>query len=172
MTKEEAAKFLKVSEKTLQRWTKQGFFNPIQLAKAAGGRLVYDDDELTRFKEQRESVPMLPVRVGGGNVQPRPGQETALDMSSVQTSVQTLMPAVLQFVQASERITAAAETIALALEKEDRILTLKEAAVESGLSPDRLKRAAKLSELRATKNSWGRGWRVKLSDLRGYVRKL
>jgi excisionase family DNA binding protein len=54
MNKKEAAAWLNVSEKTLERAVKDGKLSARMEKGKTRDILVFDDDELVRFKEQRE----------------------------------------------------------------------------------------------------------------------
>ena len=59
MTVSEAARYLGVSEPTLRKWTDEGM---VSAFRTPGGHRRYREEELIRFRDEREERPHPPAR--------------------------------------------------------------------------------------------------------------
>lgn len=161
MNKEQAAKFLGVSVRTLQRHTAAGRISAKYLPGKQGHQAVYDRAELERFKtELAEVTPYVrptvaPVTNGTGS--------TAL--APIQPNYAEKLAAALEALK--EALRPAAPPVPLS---EKLMLTLAEAAQLSGLSRGFLLGSIKARKLKA--QILGRGWKIKRSDLETFIQKL
>jgi excisionase family DNA binding protein len=160
MNKKEAANYLEISVRTLQRYTAQGKisarYNPIK----TGAEADYDEEELGRFKSELESrtyavrpaaVPALPV------------EQTAL--APVATQINTIGERLINALEAIKPATPSLVAI-----EHKIILSVDEAAALTSLSRNFLLKAIKEGKLKA--QIMGRGWRIKRADLDAYVKKI
>lgn len=171
MNKQEAAKFLGVSVRALERYTQQGRIS----ARYEKGRtrpiVTYDENELREFKTALESKLYKPV-VEPRNTANSASGETAL----VRLSENSVPPDASAGV---ERLIAALEALGLHRQERQQIaapvehkllLTLKEAQALTGLSRAILREAIEAGELKA--KLIGKAWRVRRTDLEIFVKKL
>lgn len=162
MNKEEAAKFLKMSVRSLQRLTADGLFKPTMTGKK--GAAVYDraeleqwqsltEDERKAAREQARGQSLSPVTVTP--------EQTDMTENPV-TTVRGDNPA---------RMLAAFEAMAAPVRVAEKVmLSLVEAAQLANLSRAHLRQAIEDGKLKA--RIIGRGWRVKRADLDLYVKNL
>jgi len=160
MNKEQAAEYLGVSPRTLERYTNQGLIG-CRYEKGTTRKVpIYDDAELQRFKEKQEQPVHRPaverMATGGDNTDSGDNDGGALSLFRDPAQAQALTG-----------IMAAAIAQALASEQSrqsDRFLTLDDASEQSGISRSTLERFIKDNRLKVYKGL-GRGRRVKLSEL-------
>jgi excisionase family DNA binding protein len=174
MNKQEAATFLGVSMRTLERLTQQGRIS----ARYERGRTrpvpMYDREELERAKPEIESK-MYPHRPTARNVA-NSGEigasgETSASAASNDTALARMaeMPAVLDRLRSVMKVLRESEPAAVPI-ADKPLLKLAEVATLTGLSRNHLRAAIEEGKLKA--RIIGRGFRVKRSDLDAYVRKL
>ena len=167
MNKDQAAKFLGVSVRTLQRHTSAGKIAAKYIHSKLGKVAEYDKPELERFKAELEKVTAY--------VRPHVTPDTPVAPSEESTA---LAPIQLPLF---EKLADAFEALKESLRPDDKhlpvtdlaaklILTLSEAARLSGLSRGFLIEAIKSHKLQA--QILGRGWKVKRADLEAFVKKL
>jgi len=174
MNKQEAATFLGVSVRTLERLTQQGRVG----AGYERGRTrpvpVYDRAELERVKPELESK-MYPQRpavrnaASGGEI--GASGETPANAASSDTALARMaeMPAVLDRLRSVMKVMRESEPATVPI-ADKPLLKLAEVATLTGLSRNHLREAIGEGKLKA--RIIGRGWRVKRSDLDAYVKKL
>jgi excisionase family DNA binding protein len=154
MNKHQAAEFLGVSVRALERYTKTRKIS----ARYEKGRTkptpVYDEAELREFKSKIETPTHSPAVIPPDNDS---GTKALSPLS--QTTTLTKNPDGL-----GQLITAFAML-------DERMLTLKEAAEFSGISEGALRRDIKAGQLPKYKG-YGRGDRVKKSELRAFMQGL
>jgi excisionase family DNA binding protein len=175
MDKKQAAEFLNVSPRTLERYTTQGKISVGYKQGKTGAEAVYDKTELQRFKDELEnrSFPARPAV-----------ESPATTIQSLATTTRDtgLTEAVGS---ASARLSDAFEVLAEAIQHlkngegkgapavtlgEKIMLTVQEASALTSLSRNHLFEAIHAGKLKA--KIIGRGWRVKRTDLDAYVKKL
>jgi excisionase family DNA binding protein len=163
MNKQQAAEYLGVSTRAVERYTSKGKLLPSYEKGRTGLAPVYDRAQLDKVKEEMEA-PRPVVRRdkpaqhdkrdgnGGGALVLRQGRGT--DLAS--------------FVKAIEEARLTARPI---VAPENKLtLSLSEASALSGLSRAHLLDAIHGHKLKG--QIIGRGWRIKRADLDAYVRKL
>jgi excisionase family DNA binding protein len=160
MNKKEAASFLDVSERAIERYTSKGKLHVRYEDKPSGGTVaVYDEDEVAKLKSELEQPAPLTTL---STTTPTPRQQTT-SLSPVGAS---------EWAQVfSAAFVAQQETQASTVSITDKLtLNLEEAARLSGLSRGFLAAAIHDGKLNAAKR--GRGWNIKRSDLDTYINKL
>jgi len=168
MNKQEAAEYLGVSVRTLQRLTAQGEISAGEVRGKTGMVTDYAEEELDRFKQEEERKAQDATRYVRPHVIPvtpdsaTPAQ-TALALGRAGNS-----PALIELIAALEQAHAARTQPVPVADK--LTLSLMEASQLSGLSRGHLRQAIEEKKLKA--RIIGRGWRVKREDLDAYVKKL
>jgi excisionase family DNA binding protein len=154
MNKHQAAEFLGVSVRALERYTKTRKIG----ARYEKGRTkptpVYDEAELQEFKSKIETATHSPAVIPPDN----DNGKKALSPLSQTTSLVKNPDSLGHLVTALSIL-------------DERMLTVKEAAEVSGISEGALRRDMKAGQLPKYKG-YGRGDRVKKSELRTYVQEL
>jgi len=141
LSKSEAIAYLKISERTLERWVKK-YKIAVRYENTEHGRAPFFSlQELERVKQQREPT------YRGAIIHEQPSSVVPVQQLPVQVFVDT------EVWELSIKLT----------------LNLDEAALFSGVARSRLLEAAKSGELNARKI--GRGWRVRQEDLKDYINK-
>jgi excisionase family DNA binding protein len=166
MTKEEAADFLGVSVRTLQRHVKNGRIKvTYKHSKSGGTEAVFDKDELSAFKEELDRGEVRAVVVPPQR-QANAIAATPRDMSQlvalVAATVRETLPALQQ---PATHVEATLSDLAA-----KPLLKLNEAARLTGLSRDILRAAIEARALKA--KIVGRAWRIKQVDLSDYIKRL
>ena len=170
MNKQEAAEYLGVSVRTLQRLTAQGEVSAGEVRGKTGMVTDYSKEELDRFKQEEERKAQDATRYVRPHVIPvtpdsaTPAQ-TALALGRAGNSL-----ALVELIAALEQAHAT-RTQPVPVPVADKLtLSLAEASQLSGLSRNHLRQAIEEKKLKA--RIIGRGWRVKRDDLGAYVKKL
>jgi len=168
MNKEQAAKSLGISVRTLQRHmssNKIGF--KIRQTKT-GKEAIFDKNELRRFKQEMKEV----TTTIKGSVAP-PSEPVSRLSESEGANMQLALPppalmqgfaAMLQTIQA---IPPAQPVVAI---ENKPLLTIAEANKLTGLSDGHLREAIHTSRLKG--RIIGRGYRIKRADLDEYIKRL
>jgi hypothetical protein len=147
MKKSDAAKFLDISEKTLERLVKSGEISSKLEKGKTRDVVVFDDTELKTFRERRESAKHRPaistpaqnsVSLMPTNADNKDRQDQALSF--------TPMIRVLQSLAESQESLAEAQKLVFLQNKP--MLNLSESALVSGLSVTFLERAVKDGRLK------------------------
>ncbi len=190
MTKQEAATFLTVSVRALERYTQQ---NRLAVRYEKGKTrpvLVYEQSELERFKAELERERHRPVleRAGGTSFHFDPNSAKDANTASLlavfgDIPPEALMGAFGHFLQFAARNAPAlagvpgAESSSSSSSQGARVptadktlLSLEEAGAITGLSRQFLKEAVAAERLSARKI--GRAWRIKRRDLDLFVDNL
>ncbi len=152
MNKEEAAAYIGVSVRTLQRLTSKGTIPFHQQPGKKGKETHYDEADLIDYLQKNK--PTTIMRAG-----------SSLAMTDDTTGDTTP--------DAAHEMLAAFRALAAPVKLSEKLLlTLPEAAALSGISVDKLRSAVKSGALKAIK-SIGRGLgKVRQDDLSNYVKKL
>jgi excisionase family DNA binding protein len=156
VNKKEAAEYLNVSERAIERYTAKGKLNVTYEKGRTGTVAIYDEAELKKIKAEMQK-PAVPARSNSRDNGDKLARVTPSGLSLAQAIGQAIGERLLQpngNVPAESKLT----------------LTLKEAASLSGLSRSWLVGAIHNKKLKAAKR--GRGWNVKRIDLDAYVRGL
>jgi excisionase family DNA binding protein len=166
MDKKQAADYLKISPRTLNRLVQTGALSIAYVANKA----TFDNKELKAYRDAQKNPQFLT----------RPGtkQETG-DAPGASQSL-ALTPAAQSFARTSDGHNFFAALAAMIDERaaaprlslESKLsLTLAEAAQLSGYSKNFLRVAIHLDKLKAARGR-GRGWNIKTSDLKSFVEDL
>lgn len=157
MTKKEAAAFLGVSERAVNRYITRGRLSVTYRKKEGGSQeAVFDPDEVAVLKTQIDT-PKPPPSKSEALTAPDSGKMVKGDKG---VNLQAFLSAV-----------AEATTTPRAVPIEAKLtLTLRDASKLSGLSRGYLLEAIKGKKLKAAKR--GRGWNIKRADLEAWVSKL
>ncbi len=163
MNKQEAADFLGVSVRALERYTQQGKIGVRYEKGKTRPTPVYDEEELTRFKPEIEAK-LYPHRpsVASANVANTDNSETALARVARTPNAEGLITLIKALRETEQRPKVSIEG--------KLVLKLDEAAALTGLSRAVLRDAIDAHKLKA--RIIGRAWRIKRADLEAYVRKL
>ena len=169
LTKQQAAEFLGVTVRSLERYTEQGKIGGRYEKGKTRSVLMYDEEELRAFKKELETKTYKPA------ITPTPtnpdSDTTALSkFVEVQQSL-ALPPGLDQLVDVLKAIREEQEVDRLTVPIHHKLtLSIAEASALSGVSRPRLKAAIKDGTLPA--QSVARGYRVKRTDLEDYVDSL
>ncbi len=163
MNKKEAADYLGVSERAIERYTKAGRLSARYEKGKTRPVAVYAEDELRRLKGELEH----PATVRPA-VEPKPGPAMALERipTNPEHGWSEFVAVVAGAVEAA-RHNGRAPGVAVA---DKLMLSLAEAAQLANVSRNHLRAAIEDKKLKA--RIIGRGWRVKRDDLDLYVKKL
>jgi excisionase family DNA binding protein len=164
MTKKEAADFLGVSVRAIERYTKAGKLTVTYEKRQIGGTVgLYDDAEVQKLKESIDNPPAVKVIDQSTNTDDTPPRHppTALARVGVSDFAEMLVTAFETYHTHHQTIVALTDKL---------VLTLAEAATLSGLSQSFLLHGIRQGTLPAGK--YGRGWKVKRADLNSFVAQL
>jgi excisionase family DNA binding protein len=163
MNKQQAAEYLGVSTRAVERYTSKGKLIPSYEKGRTGLAPVYDREQLDKVKEEMESPrpvvqrdkPAKSDRRGGNGssaLMLRPGKGT--DLASFVAAIEAARQAARPVVAPENKLT----------------LSLSEASALSGLSQGHLRDAIRAGKLKA--KIIGRGWRINRDHLKTYADKL
>jgi excisionase family DNA binding protein len=161
MNKTEAAQFLGVSVRTLERHVANGELSVTYTRGAHGRERTFDQTELSRFKASLDTTTYVarPVATDASN-------EKRVALAPVRSEAKQMLALIQSALSTNDtRNSESVSDIAAKL-----ILTLPDAARLSSLSVNHLREAIKEKHLKA--RIIGRGWKIKRVDLDAYVRKL
>jgi excisionase family DNA binding protein len=156
MNKTEAARFLEVSPRTLQRLTQQGKISVSYKHTKSGAAADFDEADLQQYKEQQETITYRPATAAQENLElaPRAAEALITRDNRLLALLEALQPPRKPIVATENKLT----------------LSLIEAAALAGLSRLHLLEAIKSKKLKG--RIIGKGWKIKKSDLEVYVQKL
>jgi excisionase family DNA binding protein len=161
MTKQEAAQYLQVSTKAIQRYTDRKLLHVTYRKRPKGGQdAVYQTSEVVKLKEQMAQI---------GTLRTVKTQPPPLDTSTSKALVQVSKQTALQRRRETTPPLAATASPAVRI-AEKIILTLADAAALVSMSKQSLLAAIKKGELKAARQ--GRGWKVKRADLEHYAAQV
>ena len=167
MNKQDAAKFLNIGVRTLERYMSQRKIAYTRRRGKTGEVVSFEDWELQRFKEE-----LYQPTHEGAVEQVRQGSSTS--SSQIATSSQIMADVGESLLNISEGIDTLIEIMKEFSYKvpvqTKSLLSLQEARQLSGLSRQFLLEAINDNKLKA--KIIGRAWRVKRSDLERFVSKL
>ncbi len=155
MNKAQAATFLKVSSRTLQRLSQQGKISVAYKNSKTGAEADYDEDELRRHLEQQSSTIYRPA--------------TAIQESQALATLPNT-----NIINGADRLAAALEALQPAKKgsvpiESKPLLKLDEASALTGLSRQALRTAIDDKKLKAQIS--GRAWRIKRTELDLFIGK-
>ncbi|GAC1457326.1 MAG: hypothetical protein NVS2B14_00570 [Chamaesiphon sp.] len=169
LTKQEAAEFLGVTVRTLERYGQEGKIGGRYKKGKTRSILVYDQDELETFKAQLETKTYKPAVENTSTNTDTEKTELSrfVEVNQVSPSLDKLSMLVdtLQRVREEHEIDRATVPIHYKL-----TLSLDEASALSGISRQRLRDAIRSGTLKAI--ALGRGYRVKRTDLESFVSSI
>jgi excisionase family DNA binding protein len=164
MNKKEAADYLKVSTRAIERYTSKGRLTPSYEPGRTGPAPVYDRAQLDDLRREMESaLTAMPLKRDKPATSDKGDKSKALAIAR-----QAPGDMLVALVAAIEK--ARSEARPQAPLEAKLTLNLQEASALSGLSRGYLLEAIKGKKLKA--RIIGRGWRVKRDDLDAYVKKL
>ncbi len=184
MNKQEAANFLEISQRSLERYTAQKRIGHTLKPGKTRPVLDYERDELERFKEELKAEVHRPAEVRAGEPTDKHGTPTNAASSGKELAkfgevpgapaqALELFSTLLQMAraEAAADVQAQHDTQRPAVDVADKLLlTLAEAQALTGLSRATLRDGIEAGDLKA--RQIGRAWRVKRSDLESYIAKL
>jgi excisionase family DNA binding protein len=159
-TKRQAAEFLGVSEKAIERYANAGKLSKEVEKKEGGGVITYyDRAELQKLKQQMSA--------------PTPRQQDARTPATAIARRGGIDDVAQIFLSAwrDAREERAAHKLTVEL-KDKEFLTIKEAAALKGLSETHINQAIRAGRLKARKLAGVRGRRIRRQDLDAYTKKL
>jgi excisionase family DNA binding protein len=161
LTKKEAAKSLKCSEKTLERAVKRGEI-AAQYTKGANGQIViFDEFELDRYKRMRDAILHAPAIVPDD-------KESAL--APVENRLPTTTDTNDRHARQADFTVVLADALALALDRRAApVLTIKEAAQAFNVSQSAIKAAVKAESLKTHKIGVRGSSVIKRADLEKWL---
>jgi len=170
MNKKEAASYLGVSTRAIERYTQKGLLS----VKYEGGKTrpvaVYDSEELDKLKEELETTIYKPAIESSS---PTPTNLATTDVSLSGLVEKILIPLSHQLTSLTKAIQGL-QTLPTALPavpiENKLLLTLREVQALTGLSRDTLREAIEQGQLKA--QIIGKAWRVKRQDLEEYIDNL
>ena len=189
MTKTEAAQFLEVGIRSLERYSSSGRITARKLRTRTGHVADYDESELARFKEELANPPATsspspasssppsasaasPVEGANGEDEPkaialvdkprRENRHTSPDLA-------TLLPTTLarRGEEVARPVKKAPDPFVTSIRL---VLTVAEASLLTGFSAARIKEAIGSGSLKARRI--GRAWRIRRADLEAWVADL
>jgi AraC-like DNA-binding protein len=151
MNKTEAAQFLGVSPRTLQRLSQQGKISVSYKNAKTGAAAEYEEEELRRYLEQQSSIIYKPASQALTTI---PQEALALRDDRLITILESLRPPQKPTVPIESKLT----------------LNLAEASALAGLSRRQLLIAIKEKKLKG--RIIGKGWKVKRVDLESFIKNF
>ncbi len=171
MNKEQAAEYLGITVRTLQRHMAANRIS-FRGGRDTGKEATFTADDLDRFKADQDALTATVSPVVSPLSQPvSPAPQQALQAAFPSQDIAPLgerLISVLEGLQSRAPANRASLSVSDIAQK--IMLTLPEAALLTSLSRGHLRQAIEEKKLRA--RIIGRGWRVKREDLEAYVKKL
>jgi excisionase family DNA binding protein len=162
--KKEAAEYLGISSRTLERHVKDGKIGVRYQPGATNDVAMFDEQDLQNFKNERQTPKVKPTVVQTSN-ELVDQQPTDLTDRTAQSSGGFLAPLITPFRDFSERL------FSFPFLLQGKILvTVNEAQVITGLSREILMTAIKSGELEA--KIMGKAYRIKRKELERYIDEL
>jgi excisionase family DNA binding protein len=169
MNKEQAAKALGMTVRTLQRHMAAHRIGFAMRRTATGEEATFSSEEVARFKAERDTLTttVTPAAVDVSEVVRDSPPLQALQRVDGEQGIAMLVSAITTALQAARSPQIATPPVEL---KDKLMLTIRDAAALTSLSSGYLKQAIHAGQLKA--KIIGRGWRIKRDDLNKYVGKL
>jgi len=165
MNKTEAAEFLEVSTRALERYVAAGRIVGHYERGKTGKVLAFDADELQRFKDELEAPTSRAIALPAK----APTQPTSRALAKPDGAANALsidvLGALAQLISDNTRQAAPLVPI-----EAKPLLSLSEAQALTGLSRNTLRAAIDAGKLKAQRI--GKGWKVKRRDLDSWIEKL
>lgn len=169
MNKKEAADYLGVSTRAIERYTQKGKLS----VKYEGGKTrpvaIYDSSELDKLKEELETTIYKPAIA--------PAESTSTNLAEtdvgvswlekIVTPISSQLASLVEAIQNLQTLPTAKPTVPI---ENKLLLTLKEVQALTGLSREILREAIAQGQLKA--QIIGKAWRVKRKDLEDYIENL
>lgn len=170
LTKKEAAEYLGVSPRTLERYVKEGKVSVRYETSSNGEMALFDQEELAELAEDRQTPRIRPA-VGDSELATTTSDNLSSEMSG---GVGGLLAPLQQMIEKlilalSERDTVAAKVTPAMLQGK-LLFTLSEARVMTGLSRQILMEA--IRDGRLPSQIVGKAYRIKAKDLERFVDEL
>jgi excisionase family DNA binding protein len=164
MKKFDAAKFLDISEKTLERLVKNGEISSKLEKGKTRDVVVFDDDELKTFKEKRESSKHRPAFSSSDD------SLAQNSLSLIPTKADNLdrQNQTLEFLDVLRNALTSQKPVVPIADK--ILLTVNDCRLLTGLSEQSLRDAIHDGKLNA--RIIGRGYKVKRKDLDEFIKQL
>jgi len=158
MDKKQAAEFLGVSQRMIERYTQSGEIGCTYIKQGRVNKAIYDEEELRRFKERREK----PIRPSITTDTPRqsPTSHDIIPYPDTSDSIEDIVEITRIFTIGLQQIRTS----------EKLVLTLKECQLLTGLSRKYLLDAIASKKLKA--KYIGRGWKITRIDLKAFTRSF
>jgi excisionase family DNA binding protein len=174
MNKENAAKYLQIGVRSLERYTSKGQIKPSRNKVKTGWALDYSTDELDRFRrEVLDAPPVVNGEVGdpggdaGGTAGGDPMANVAAIVDGPPSNALARLPHATSTAIVEARPQRARATVGI---EHKLLLSLDEAQALTGLSRGVLRQAIADKKLNAAQI--GRGFKMRRSDLETYIKKL
>jgi excisionase family DNA binding protein len=165
MTKTEAAEFLGVSTRALERYVAAGRVASFYERGKTGKVLAFAPDELERFKAELEAPTSRAIALPAK----APTQPTSRALAKPDGAANALSIDVLGALAQWARDNARQAAPVVPIEAKP-LLSLIEAQALTGLSRNTLRAAIEAGKLKAQRI--GKGWKVKRRDLDSWIEKL
>lgn len=170
MNKQEAADYLGVSTRAIERYTQKGKLS----VKYEGGKTrpvaVYDQEELDKLKEELNITTYKPA-IASSDPTPTELATTSVGLSGlVEKFILPLSNQLQQLTEAISYLKALPTHQATVGIENKLLLTLKEVQALTGLSRETLREAIASHQLKA--QIIGKAWRIKRKDLEEYIENL
>ena len=167
MNKKEAANYLGVSTRAIERYTKQGKLSVKYEKGKTRPIAIYDQEELEKLKEELSSPVYQPSVVTTTNT-----DNNDITPVGISPSLEKLAFPILDLLRKLNDKLAYLEPSAKPLVpvEEKLLLTLKEVQALTGLSREILREAIDSGKLKA--QIIGKSWRIKRFDLSDYIDNL
>jgi excisionase family DNA binding protein len=164
MKKFDAAKFLDISEKTLERLVKNGEISSKLEKGKTRDVVVFDDEELKAFKEKRESSKHRPAFSSSNDS----SAQDSLSLITTKADNTDRQTQTLEFLEVLRNTLTLQKSVVPIADK--ILLTVNDCRLLTGLSEQNLRDAIHDGKLNA--RVIGRGYKVKRKDLDAFVESL
>lgn len=167
MNKKEAADYLGVSTRAVERYTKQGKLSVKYEKGKTRPIATYKPDELKKLKDELETPTYQPSVVTATNT-----DNNEINPVGISPNLEKLLFPILDVLKKLNDKLAYLEPTAKPIVpvEEKLLLTLKEVQALTGLSEKILRQAIKDEQLKA--KIIGKSWRIKRFDLENYIDSL
>ena len=166
MNKQEAADYLGVSTRAIERYTQKGKLS----VKYEGGKTrpiaVYDEEELSQLKEELNSTSYKPAIVESTPATTTPSDTPSAGLSELISQLKEMTEVISSFKFLPQESSAQKTPPTVPIDKK-LVLTLREVQALTGFSREGLRKAIKEGQLKG--KIIGQGWKIKRSDLDDYI---
>jgi excisionase family DNA binding protein len=168
MNKKEAAKYLTISERSLERHTKARRLSVTYAKGKTRPVATYDDDELAAFKDELAAGLMQPAEATPTNPPNRDNALATFDSQPAELATDDVVSVDRMAEFAGVLAAAMAQHRARVPIPDKLLLTAQEAAELAGLSSGAIRAAIKSGDLPALKGHW-RGYRIRRGELETFT---